>query len=43
GGRVVVIVVIAEIITVDVGRGESDCVVVRSIIGVVIGGTEEVS
>ncbi|GKF52828.1 hypothetical protein Tco_0159738 [Tanacetum coccineum] len=42
GGRVIVVVII-EVFAVDVGSGESDCIVMRSITGVVIGGTEEVS
>ncbi|GJX04057.1 hypothetical protein Tco_0189973 [Tanacetum coccineum] len=40
---VVVVVVIIEVVAVDVGSGESDCIVMRSITRVVIGGTEEVS
>nr|GEU48259.1 hypothetical protein [Tanacetum cinerariifolium] len=42
GGRDIVVVII-EVFDVNVGRGEPDCDVVRSIIGVVIGGTDEVS
>ncbi|GKE16242.1 hypothetical protein Tco_1423819 [Tanacetum coccineum] len=42
-GGIAVVVVIIKVVDVDVGSGESDCIVVRSIIGVVIGGTEEVS
>ncbi|GKB09621.1 hypothetical protein Tco_0837933 [Tanacetum coccineum] len=42
-GGIVVVVVIIEVVVVDVGSGESDCIVVRSITEVVIGGTEEVS
>ncbi|GJR01824.1 hypothetical protein Tco_0524808 [Tanacetum coccineum] len=38
-----VVVVIIEVVDVDVGNEESDSIVVRSITGVVIGGTEEVS
>ncbi|GKC49330.1 hypothetical protein Tco_1072075, partial [Tanacetum coccineum] len=36
-GGIVFIVVIIEVVAVDVGSGESDCIVVRSITGVVIG------
>ncbi|GJU33778.1 hypothetical protein Tco_1182132 [Tanacetum coccineum] len=43
GRRVGVVVMIVEIVAIDVGRGESNCDFVRSIIGMVIGGTEEVS
>ncbi|GKG51890.1 hypothetical protein Tco_0544528, partial [Tanacetum coccineum] len=39
----VVVVVIVEVVAVDVGSGELDYEFVRSITGVVIGGTEEVS
>nr|GFC45756.1 hypothetical protein [Tanacetum cinerariifolium] len=38
-----VVVVIIEVVAVDVGSREPDCDVVRSIIEVVIGGTEEKS
>nr|GEW47930.1 hypothetical protein [Tanacetum cinerariifolium] len=41
GGRDVVVVII-EVVAVDVGSEEPDYDVVRSITGVVIGGTEEV-
>ncbi|GJT21982.1 hypothetical protein Tco_0891919 [Tanacetum coccineum] len=43
GGRVVVVVMMIEVVAMDVGSGELDSIVVRSIIGVVIGGTKEVS
>nr|GEY72789.1 hypothetical protein [Tanacetum cinerariifolium] len=42
GGRDVVVVII-EVVAIDVGSGEPDCDVMRSITGVVIEGTEEVS
>ncbi|GJZ97787.1 hypothetical protein Tco_0670240 [Tanacetum coccineum] len=42
-GGIVVVVVIIEVVAIDVGSGESDCIIVRSITGVVIGGTKEVS
>ncbi|GKD27819.1 hypothetical protein Tco_1234033, partial [Tanacetum coccineum] len=42
GGRDVVVVII-EVVAIDVGSGELDCIVMRSITRVVIGGTEEVS
>ncbi|GKG57536.1 hypothetical protein Tco_0587134, partial [Tanacetum coccineum] len=38
----IVVVVIIEVVDVDVGSGESDCIVVRSITGVVITGTETI-
>ncbi|GKG59210.1 hypothetical protein Tco_0602919, partial [Tanacetum coccineum] len=40
GGRIVVVVIV-EVVAVDVRNGESDSDIVISIIGVVIGGTEE--
>nr|GFD57708.1 hypothetical protein [Tanacetum cinerariifolium] len=43
GGGKDVVIVITEVVAVDVGSGEPDCDVVRSITEVVIGGTEEVS
>nr|GEW52086.1 hypothetical protein [Tanacetum cinerariifolium] len=43
GGERDVVVVIIEVVAVDVGSGEPDCDFVRSITGVVIGGTEELS
>ncbi|GJS42779.1 hypothetical protein Tco_0567822 [Tanacetum coccineum] len=42
GGRVIVVVIV-EVVAVGVGSRESNCIIVRSITGVVIGGIEEVS
>nr|GFC09007.1 hypothetical protein [Tanacetum cinerariifolium] len=43
GGGIVVVVMTAEVVDVDVRSREPDYDVVRSIIGVVIGGTDELS
>nr|GEV79792.1 hypothetical protein [Tanacetum cinerariifolium] len=43
GGGIVIVVMTVEVVADDVGSGEPDYDIVRSITGVVIGGTEEVS